>query len=487
MKKRMLYLLKGAMLIAIWTLSLHLFAQNLTVSGTVKDTAGDLLIGVTVQVQGTSIGTVTDADGRFVLQNVPSSSSLEISYVGMQTVVMPVDGRTNLDIVLREDTEILDELVVIGYGTQRRREITGSVTNVSAENFNKGVARDAADLLQGKVAGLNITTPSGDVTVGSRIRLRGVSTLQNDQGPFVVIDGIPGGDLQTVAPQDIESISVLKDASSAAIYGSRSAGGVILITTKRGSGVRTMVSYDGYMAVSTLANKPDLLTADEWRAYARETERDASVYDRYNANTDWFDEITRAGITQNHGVSLSGGGSSNNYRASFNYLNREGVVRDNDLERFNFRFQLQQRAINDRLRIGLTGSATMGEWNEANRYNFVLAYNMLPVYPVKLDNGEWFDSRDYDQGNPVRNQTYNQDVRKNIHFYGAGDISFTIFDGLDIKTTLYKDRHTEERSQPRIRGCNSAIICSNFTPLLRLVILRTLSLKRSMLCFAMVR
>ena len=447
MKKRMLYLLKGAMLIAIWTLSLHLFAQNLTVSGTVKDTAGDLLIGVTVQVQGTSIGTVTDADGRFVLQNVPSSSSLEISYVGMQTVVMPVDGRTNLDIVLREDIEILDELVVIGYGTQRRREITGSVTNVSAENFNKGVARDAADLLQGKVAGLNITTPSGDVTVGSRIRLRGVSTLQNDQGPFVVIDGIPGGDLQTVAPQDIESISVLKDASSAAIYGSRSAGGVILITTKRGSGVRTMVSYDGYMAVSTLANKPDLLTADEWRAYARETERDASVYDRYNANTDWFDEITRAGITQNHGVSLSGGGSSNNYRASFNYLNREGVVRDNDLERFNFRFQLQQRAINDRLRIGLTGSATMGEWNEANRYNFVLAYNMLPVYPVKLDNGEWFDSRDYDQGNPVRNQTYNQDVRKNIHFYGAGDLSFTIFDGLDIKTTLYKDRHTEERSQ----------------------------------------
>ncbi len=447
MKKRMLYLLKGAMLIAIWTLSLHLFAQNLTVSGTVKDTAGDLLIGVTVQVQGTSIGTVTDVDGRFVLQNVPSSSSLEISYVGMQTVVMPVDGRTNLDIVLREDTEILDELVVIGYGTQRRREITGSVTNVSAENFNKGVARDAADLLQGKVAGLNITTPSGDVTVGSRIRLRGVSTLQNDQGPFVVIDGIPGGDLQTVAPQDIESISVLKDASSAAIYGSRSAGGVILITTKRGSGVRTMVSYDGYMAVSTLANKPDLLTADEWRAYARETERDASEFDRYNANTDWFDEITRAGITQNHGVSLSGGGSTNNYRASFNYLNREGVVRDNDLERFNFRFQLQQRAINDRLRIGLTGSATMGEWNEANKYNFVLAYNMLPVYPVKLDNGEWFDSRDYDQGNPVRNQTYNQDVRKNIHFYGAGDISFTIFDGLDIKTTLYKDRHTEERSQ----------------------------------------
>lgn len=447
MKREKLNLLKGGMFIILWTLSLHLFAQNLTVSGTVKDTTGDLLIGVTVQVQGTSFGTVTDANGRFVLPDVSSSATLEISYVGMQTVAVSVDGRSNIDVVLREDTEILDELIVVGYGTQRRREITGSVTNVSVEDFNKGVTRDAADLLQGKVAGLNITTPSGDVTAGSRIRLRGVSTLQNDQGPFVVIDGIPGGDLQTVATQDIESISVLKDASSAAIYGSRSAGGVILITTKRGSGIRTMVSYDGYMAVSTLANKPDLLTADEWRAYAKETGKDASVYDRYNANTDWFDEITRTGITQNHGVSLSGGGSTNNYRASFNYLNREGVVRDNDLERYNFRFQLQQRAINDRLRIGLTGSATMGEWNEANRYNFVLAYNMLPVYPVKLPDGEWFDSRDYDQGNPVRNQSYNQDARKNIHFYGAGDISFTIFDGLDIKTTLYKDRHTEERSQ----------------------------------------
>lgn len=447
MKKEKLNLLKGVMFITIWTLSLNLLAQNLTVSGTVKDAAGELLIGVTVQVQGTSTGTVTDVDGRFVLQNVPSSSSLEISYVGMQTVIVPIEGRTNIDIILREDNEILDELVVVGYGTQRRREITGSVTNVSQENFNKGVARDAADLLQGKVAGLNITTPSGDVTVGSRIRLRGVSTLQNDQGPFVVIDGIPGGDLQTVAPQDIESISVLKDASSAAIYGSRSAGGVILITTKRGSGVRTLVSYDGYLAVSSLANKPDLLTADEWRAYAKETGRDASIYDKYNANTDWFDEITRTGITQNHGISLAGGGSTNNYRASFNYLNREGVVRDNDLERYNFRFQLQQRAINNRLRIGLTGSATMGEWNEANRYNFVLAYNMLPVYPVRLSDGEWFDSRDYDQGNPVRNQAYNQDARKNVHFYGAGDISFTILEGLDLKATLYKDRHTEERSQ----------------------------------------
>jgi len=346
-----------------------------------------------------------------------------------------------------DETELLDELVVVGYGEQRRREITGSVTNVTAGNFNQGVTRDAADLLQGKVAGLDISTPSGDVTEGSRIRLRGVSTLQNDQGPFIVIDGVPGGDLQTVAPQDIESISVLKDASSAAIYGSRSAGGVILITTKRGSGLKPRISYDGYLAVSTLANKPDLLTANEWRDYARETGKDTSVYDKYGASTDWFDEIIREGISQNHSLSLSGGGSNNNYRASFNYLDREGVVNDNYLERYNFRFQLQQRAINDRLRIGLTGSAAIGEWNEADNYNFVLAYNMLPVYPVKLENGEWFDTREYDQGNPVRNQTYNKNLKKNVHYYGSGDILFNIMDGLDIKTMLYKERQTEERSQ----------------------------------------
>ncbi|MDD3556539.1 MAG: TonB-dependent receptor [Proteiniphilum sp.] len=440
-------LLRGLLSFALWAITLFLFGQNISVNGIVSDTEGEPLIGVTVQVQGTSIGTVTDLDGRFALQNVARNAILEISYVGMKTEVMPVDGRARIDVVLTDDTEVLDELVVVGYGEQRRREITGSVTNVSSENFNRGVTRDAADLLQGKVAGLQITTPSGDVTDASRIRLRGVSTLQNDQGPFIVIDGVPGGDLQTVAPQDIESISVLKDASSAAIYGSRSAGGVILITTKRGSAVKPRVSYDGYFAVSSIANKPDLLTADEWREYARETGKDTSVYDKYGANTDWFDEITRSGTSQNHSLSLSGGGSGNNYRASFNYQKREGVMRDNDMDRYNFRFQLQQRAINDRLRIGLTGSATMRDFNRPNRYNFVLAYNMLPVYPVKLDEGEWFDTREYDQGNPVRNQQLNQDHWKNIHYYGSGDILFNLTEELDIKALLYKERRTEERNQ----------------------------------------
>lgn len=447
MKSENYLLLKGTLFIFLWIFSLSMFAQNITVRGTVYDTDGEALIGVTVQVQGTTTGTVTDVNGGYVLQNVAPNAILEVSYVGMRTEIIPVRGRTQIDVELTDDTELLDELVVVGYGEQRRREITGSVTNVTSENFNQGVTRDAADLLQGKVAGLQITTPSGDVTDGTRIRLRGVSTLQNDQGPFIVIDGVPGGDLQTVAPQDIESISVLKDASSAAIYGSRSAGGVILITTKRGSGVKPRVSYDGYVAVSQIANKPDLLTAEEWRDYARTSGSDASVYDRYNASTDWFDEITRDAFSQNHSLSLSGGGSNNNYRASFNYLKRDGVMKDNSMDRYNFRFQIMQRAIGDRLRIGLTGSATVRDFRVPNRRNFVLAYNMLPVYPVKTSDGEWFDTREYDQGNPVRNQQYNENNRKNVQFYGSGDILFNLAEGLDIKTMLYKERRAEEGSR----------------------------------------
>lgn len=447
MKSENYLLLKGTLFIFLWIFSLSMFAQNITVRGTVYDTDGEALIGVTVQVQGTTTGTVTDVNGGYVLQNVAPNAILEVSYVGMRTEIIPVRGRTQIDVELTDDTELLDELVVVGYGEQRRREITGSVTNVTSENFNQGVTRDAADLLQGKVAGLQITTPSGDVTDGTRIRLRGVSTLQNDQGPFIVIDGVPGGDLQTVAPQDIESISVLKDASSAAIYGSRSAGGVILITTKRGSGVKPRVSYDGYVAVSQIANKPDLLTAEEWRDYARTSGSDSSVYDRYNASTDWFDEITRDAFSQNHSLSLSGGGSNNNYRASFNYLKRDGVMKDNNMDRYNFRFQIMQRAIGDRLRIGLTGSATVRDFRVPNRRNFVLAYNMLPVYPVKTSDGEWFDTREYDQGNPVRNQQYNENNRKNVQFYGSGDILFNLAEGLDIKTMLYKERRAEEGSR----------------------------------------
>ncbi|MDH6304703.1 TonB-linked SusC/RagA family outer membrane protein [Parabacteroides sp. PF5-5] len=423
------------------------FAQ-FTVKGKVLDEFGETIIGANIVEKGTTNGTITDMEGNYTLSISNSQRTvLQFSFIGYNTKEETVNGRNSIDVTLDPSVVNLGEVVAIGYGTQTRREITGSVANITEESFNKGVTRDAADLLQGKVAGLMINMGTGDVGGEPTIRLRGTSTIQKDKGPFIVIDGVPGGDMSTVSPQDIESISVLKDASSAAIYGSRSAGGVILITTKRGSGSKTQVSYDGYVAMSNIAKKPDLLTADEWREYVRKTEQDGSVYDQYGADTDWVDEITRTAISHNHAVSMSGGGSKNNYRASFTYLNREGVLRDNAMERYNFRFQFQQRAINDRLRIGLTGSTTLTDRDNFRGGNFVLAYNMLPVYPVKLADGSWFDTREYDQGNPVRNQDYNKDHFKNQYFFGNGDISFTIIDGLDVKANLYKSRHTEERSR----------------------------------------
>lgn len=426
------------------------FAQSGAVKGKVLDELGEPIIGTNVVEKGSTNGTVTDVDGNYTLTlNDLSKAVLQFSFIGYNTTEEAVKGRKTIDVKLAPSVVNLGEVVAIGYGTQTRKEITGSVANVSEENFNKGVTRDASDLLQGKVAGLTITSGSGDVTKSSTIRLRGTSTLQNDQGPLIVIDGIPGGDMTTVAPSDIESISVLKDASSAAIYGSRAAGGVILITTKRGSGSKTQISYDGYVAMDHLANKPDLMNADEWRAYAKESGQDPSVYDQYGADTDWFDAMTRTGISQNHAISLSGGGSKSNYRASFTYLDRNGIMRDNDMNRYSFRFQFQQRAINDRLRIGLLGSATLTDARIPYGDNFVLAYSMLPVYPVYNADGSYFTkvNTEYDQGNPVQNQDLNRKDMNNIYFYGAGDIQFTVIDGLNVKANLYKSRYSSEFSQ----------------------------------------
>jgi iron complex outermembrane receptor protein len=425
------------------------FAQ-FSVKGKVLDEFGEGIIGANIIEKGTTNGTITDLDGNYSLSISNSQGTiLQFSFIGYNTKEETVNGRNTIDVTLDPSVVNLGEVVAIGYGTQTRREITGSVANISEENFNKGVTRDAADLLQGKVAGLTITSGSGDVTRGSEIRLRGTSTLQNDQGPMIVIDGIPGGDMSTVAPQDIESISVLKDASSAAIYGSRAAGGVILITTKRGSGSKTQINYNGYVSMDVVANKPDMMNAAEWRAANKELGNDISTFDSYNADTDWFDEMLRTGFSQNHSVSMSGGGSKNNYRASYTYLDREGIARDNNMTRHNFRFQFQQRAINDRLRIGLTGSSTITDMRlPSSRDNYNLAYRLVPVYPVYNADGSYNTVMfgGFEMGNPVQNQNENYRYRKMNYFYGAGDIQFEIINGLNVKAHLYKSRFSMDRS-----------------------------------------
>lgn len=252
--------------------------------------------------------------------------------------------------------------------------------------------------------------------------------------------------LNSVAPQDIESISVLKDASAAAIYGSRSASGVILITTKKGARDQTSVEYDGYVAVDNVTNVPKLLNAQEWRDYATNNNVDTKGFDK-GGNTNWFDEIMRTGITQNHNLSMSGNNKSSNYRASISYLNQEGVVNDNAIEGYNARLSFNQKALNDKLDLTFTTVMTQRNYSEADTRNFVLAYNMLPVYPVKNEDGSWYDNREYDQGNPVRNQEYNKQENKNSLYFGNIKADLDLAKGLKFGLNVLKQRETNDYGQ----------------------------------------
>ncbi|OAV67256.1 Outer membrane receptor for ferrienterochelin and colicins [Bacteroidales bacterium Barb6XT] len=425
------------------------FAQS-TVRGKVIDELGDPIPGANILERGTTNGVVTDINGEYTLVISNSRRSvLRISFVGYNTKDEVANGRRSIDVKLEPSVINLGEVVAIGYGSQLRRSITGSVANVSAKDFNKGATRDVSDLLQGKVAGLVVASGPGDVTRGGQVHLRGVSTLQNDQGPMVVVDGIPGGDMSTVPPGDIESVSILKDASSAAIYGSRAAGGVILVTTKRGAGAKTQIDYSGYVTADHVANKPDMMNATEWRQANTDLGNDITAYKMYNADTDWFGEMFRTSISQNHSLSLSGGTPKSNYRASYSYMDREGIARDNKLKRHNFRFQFQQRAINDRLRIGLTAAGTIIDMQFPFWDDYIHAYNLPPVYPVyEKDGSTYFTGMSgFDMGNPVQNQIENYNGSANNNFYGIGDVQFDFTESFNVKGLFYKGRNTSDQSR----------------------------------------
>ena len=269
-------------------------AQN-NVSGIITDEQGEPLIGVTVTEVGTNNATVTDIDGRYSL-NVKNGARLSVSYVGYATQTISA-GQS---VQMKEDQEVLNEVVVVGYGTMRRKDVTSSITTVKSEDLNKGVFADPASMLQGKVAGLTVTT-SGDPSGTPSITLRGASSLREGEAmqPYYVIDGIPGVDISMVAPDDIESIDVLRDASATAIYGSKAANGVIIITTKSGQEGKTNVSYNGYVAFDKVLKTLDMATADDLRKSGLiGNEQDGG------GDTDWQDEVLRTGFSHKHNVSI---------------------------------------------------------------------------------------------------------------------------------------------------------------------------------------
>ncbi len=413
------------------------------VNGKVTDSGGEPLVGVTVIQKGTSNGAITDNNGKYTISEVPDDAILVFSYVGMKTEEVQVGDRLEINLVMSEDVVGLDEVVAIGYGTLSKRNISGSITHVKEEDFNKGVTQTAADLLQGRVAGLTITTEGGDITAQQTMRLRGNSSLTGSSSPFVVIDGVPGMDINSVSPQDIESISVLKDASAVAIYGSRSASGVILITTKKGKAGKTSVNYSNYFAMETAASKPDVLSASQWREAT--SGMDVAGLD-LGADTDWFDEIMRTGFSQNHNLSVSGGLEGGGYRISMNYLNREGVMKDNSLERFNTLFSLNKKVLKDKLDISVSAGSVLSNFTPTYAYNTVLAYNMLPVYPVKNEDGSWFNIQEWDQGNPVANIEENSNLNQTSLLFGNVKAELELFKGFKAGVNLFKQRSTQDQS-----------------------------------------
>lgn len=388
------------LLLTLLSFSLTALAQQ-KITGKVKDSSGEPVIGASVVVKDNkTMGTITDFDGNFSL-DVPSGSVLVISYIGYVTQKVPVTGKKSLDIMLKEDTKTLDEVVVIGYGTQRKGDVTSSVASVKADNFVKGAVKDVGQLIQGKVAGLAITNPSGDPTGNTQIKLRGTNTIGGaNTDPLVLIDGIPGS-LSTVAPEDVESVDVLKDGSAAAIYGTRGTNGVILITTKQTRGVDiNQVEYNGYVSTSHIAKKLDMLNADEFRALYPDQD--------HGANTDWLDEITRTPISHVHNLSFQGGNSKTSYIANLNYASRQGIMLKSDYETFQGRLEITHRMFDDKLRIkfGLFGkqgqyeSTTSGNSFRGAAYSQATRRN--PTDPVRNEDGSWNENLSkFEYENPV--------------------------------------------------------------------------------------
>lgn len=339
---------------ALLLVSTLTFAQS-KVSGTVKDANGEPLIGVSVMEVGTNNGAVTDINGNYTL-NVKPGAKLKLSYIGFTSKTIKASG--NSQIVLDEDNTALNEVVVVGYGTMRRKDVTSSITTVKAEDLNQGVFTDPGQMLQGKVPGL-VVSSTADPNGSPTITLRGASTLRTGaMSPYYVVDGIPGVDISIVSPEDIESIDVLRDATATAIYGSKAANGVIIITTKKGAEEKTNVSYKGYVAFDNILKKYDVCTADDLRQYAKDN--NITLKDG-GANTDWQDEVLRTGISHNHNVNISGGNGSTNYMISADLRKREGVIKMTGFDRFNVRSLVSTKTLKDHLTVSLGANMMYGK------------------------------------------------------------------------------------------------------------------------------
>ncbi|WP_194776461.1 TonB-dependent receptor domain-containing protein [Pararhodonellum marinum] len=439
LQKLRVFLLFSALMVAS---VLAANAQTREVTGTVLDgTLKDPLPGVSVVVKGTTRGTVTDLDGNFRLSVQSGDEALVFSFVGFETYEVAIGNQSTFNIELDEDIQSLQEAVVIGYGTQDKKEITSAVTSVGREDFNRGNFTNPAQLLQGKVAGLSVTRPGGNPNALPEVRLRGISSFGANQSPLYVIDGVIGGTIDMVDPNDIETIDVLKDASAGAIYGTRGAAGVILITTKKGSSKAGFanVQVNTFGTYEQATNLIPVLSPEEFVARGGVD---------FGSRTDWRDEVTQSPINATTNVTLSGGFENTNYSASVNYRNNDGIVKGTNRETLNTRFNLNHGALNNRLRFNvnlfLNNTDATDVNGEAVRYATI--YN--PTAPI-FENGEenvndqfggYFQRPLFDFYNPVamiNQQQFNTQVKTAVMAYR---VEYDITDKITVSGQYTQDR-----------------------------------------------
>ncbi|MEI6949048.1 SusC/RagA family TonB-linked outer membrane protein [Paraflavisolibacter sp. H34] len=430
---------------------IHAQVVQAVVTGKVANDKGEPLAGVSVSEVGTTNMTITKDDGSFALTVTGPDAVLQFSSVGFAKRQVPVSGQSSLHVTLQQVNASLNEVVIIGYGAQKRANVTSAVATVKAENFVKGPVTDAAQLIQGKVAGLSIATPSGDPTGGSQILLRGNTTLLGaNSNPLVLIDGIPG-DLKTVAPEDIESMDVLKDGSAAAIYGVRGTNGVIIITTRRASGNNiNAVDYSGSVSTQRIARKMNMLTAEDYRKQIADGSR-ASSWD-LGSSTDWLDEVTQTPISHVHNLTFRGGNSRTNYLANLNYRYFEGIFKKSDNATFTGRMDVNHAMFDNKLKInvGLLNASnrytTTGDGQSFNGYTYRQALIRNPTSPVRDSAGNWFEQVSlFNYENPLA-RLYESDGRNSSQNTRLNaNLSLTPVKGLRLASLFSYTRYNQTR------------------------------------------
>lgn len=428
------FLRRVLLFIAGFLMTAASFAQ-MTVSGSVTDESGEPIIGANVVVIGTSTGTVTDIDGNYSVSNVSSGASLKVSYIGYKTEEVVVGGRSKINFQLKPDNELLDEVIVVGYAVGSKRTVSGAIDRVKKEDMNKGVVSSPADALKGKVAGVVITQAGGDPMGTTNIRVRGTTSLSGGNDPLVIIDGV-FSDMtmfNALAPNDIESMTILKDASETAQYGSRGASGVIVVTTTKGKLGFTNLSYTGQFGVNSVYKNLDMMSASEYRKTADAL---GLTYTDMGGNTNFLKSIERsAGLTQNHNIAFSSGSENSTMRASLGYIEKQGALKNSDMKNWTVKLDGTQYAFNKHLKLelGVLGSQRDGhiQYNMQKMFYSAAAYN--PTYPNhKNADGVWDEdllaNEIYNPLGQLEISNYYKDTSANVH----GKATWTILDGLTL-------------------------------------------------------